>query len=216
MSDHVFLNKDGDVLTTIIDTNGMTDHLRHHRRAAAPGTDDLAITGVVGSVHLVQQVIVNKRSFFSCCEPLFSFPAADDEAAADLALGARLIALRLLTPRADRWTSARRATFTATVRVVHRVHSATSYVRLATHPAGASGFAYGDVFVFGVADHTHGCVALAVNAAEFATRQTQGDIVAVTPLNLDARAGAAGDLCALTGDEFDVVNDGADRDKAER
>src|SRR5690606_8121590 len=143
-------------------------------------------------------------------------PASNDEAARALALVARLEPLGLLAPRAHGRATAGAPAFPPAVRVVDRVHGTTALVRLAPHPTLAAGLADDDVLVLGVADGADGGVALAMQAAQFAGRHTDGDVGAVAALDLDAGAGRARELRAFARHHLDGVHGGADRDEPER
>ena len=100
--------------------------------------------------------------------------------------------------------------------VVHRVHGAAALVGLLPEPAAAAGLADHDVLVLGVAHGTQGGVALAVDTAQFAAGQAHDHVVAFLALHLHAGAGAAGQLRALAGHEFQRVDHGAHRHEAQR
>src|SRR5690606_30279766 len=99
---------------------------------------------------------------------------------------------------------------------VDRVHGATALVRLAAHPAAATGLAEDDVLVFGVADSAHGRVALPVQLAQFARGHAHCHVGAVAALDLQAGAGGAGQLGALARHHLYRVDDAADGDEAQR
>src|SRR4030081_2337438 len=73
---------------------------------------------------------------------------------------AGLEATRRLTPRRYRMPSARSLAFTAAVRMVDRVHGNAAVMRTLSHPARASRFAPGHVFVIRVTDLADGCQAI--------------------------------------------------------
>jgi hypothetical protein len=101
------------------------------------------------------------------------------------------------------------------MRVVDRIHGTSALVRLPPQPALATGFAEHNVLVFGVTYRSEGRVALPMDAAKLARREANSHVVAVAPLDLNAGSGTPGELCPLTGDQLDSVNDGTDRDKAD-
>src|SRR5690606_17261997 len=217
VTDHGLLHEHGHVLTAVVHTDGVTDHLRDDGGAPAPRLDHAPVAGGVGGVDLLQQMTVDERPFLHAprhdSAPL---PASNDEAARALALVARLEPLGLLAPRAHGRATAGAPAFPPAVRVVDRVHGTTALVRLAPHPALAAGLADDDVLVLGVADGDEAGVALAMQEAQVAGRHTDGDVGAVAALDLDAGAGRARELRACARHHLDGVHGGADRDEPER
>src|SRR5690606_31442206 len=51
----------GYVLTAVVNADGVTDHLGHHRAAAAPGLDDAPVARGVGGVDLGEEVAIYER-----------------------------------------------------------------------------------------------------------------------------------------------------------
>src|SRR5215467_7454913 len=87
---------------------------------------------------------------FSASAPLFLSPTHDETVCALVI--ARLVAAGRLAPWSHRMTSTGGFTFTAPVRMVHRIHGNTAIDGTATHPALASSFADGNVFMVEVSD----------------------------------------------------------------
>jgi hypothetical protein len=83
------------------------------------------------------------------------------------------LALGRLAPRGDRVTAAGGAAFTATVRVIDRVHRDTANRPDAAPPARAPGLAVVGVHVVGVRHRADGCPASACHQALLARLQTQ-------------------------------------------
>src|SRR5690606_15090742 len=121
-----------------------------------------------------------------------------------------------LTPRADRVAATGGLALTTTVRVVDGVHDDTTdggALALPPHPAGLAPV---DVALLGIADLADGGAAAGVDVADLTGRHTQLGVGTVLGDQLDARPGRAGDLRAATGLELDGVDDGTDRDVAQR
>src|SRR5690606_20250506 len=188
-----------------------------YRRAAAPGLDDAPVARGVGCVDLLEEVAVDERTFLQATRHgSLPFPTPHDEATRYFALVARLETLGLLSPWADGRTSARAAAFAAAVRVVDRVHGATALVRLAPHPPTATSLTQNYVLVLGVADATDCSVTLTVQLPQFARRHAHGDVKSVPALDLETGTGRARQLRTLAWNHLDRVDDGADRDEAQR
>src|SRR4029453_12214047 len=97
-----------------------------------------------------------------------------------------------------------------------RVHDDAAVMRTPAEPPGAAGLADRDVHVVGVRHPTDGAAATAVHQALLARVQAQNDVVLVTTDDLGVGAGRTRDLAALPDLHLDVVDDGADRNIAER
>src|SRR5690606_2595083 len=163
VTDHRLLYEHGDVLTAVVDTDGVPDHLGDDGRPTAPRLDHAPLARGVGCVDLLEEVAVDARTLLKAARHgSLPFPTPHDEATGYLALVARLESLGLLTPGADRRTTARAAAFAAAVRVIDRVHGTSALVGLASHPPLAASLAQHDVLVLGVADAADRSVALAV------------------------------------------------------
>src|SRR5215470_9795209 len=87
---------------------------------------------------------------FSENAPLFLSPTHNETVCALVI--ARFVAACRLTPRCYRMTSTRGLAFAASVRMVHGIHGHATIDGTASHPALASCFADGDVFVVEVSD----------------------------------------------------------------
>src|SRR6185437_11012125 len=139
----------------------------------------------------------------------------DDEFRRALVL-AGLVTLRAFAPRGDRMTAALGAAFAAAVRMVDRVHRGAANGRTLALPHVAAGFADDFVHVVRVrhrADRGH---AGERNAAHFGRVQAQRGVTLVAAEILRVGAGGTCDLTALARLHFDVVDDGADRHRAQR
>ena len=64
MTDHRLRDVDRNVLATVVNRQGVADHVGDDGGAAAPGLDDLLLTGLVQRIDLLQQMIVDERSLF--------------------------------------------------------------------------------------------------------------------------------------------------------
>src|SRR5665647_322754 len=102
------------------------------------------------------------------------------------------------------------------VRMIDRVHGDAAVVRHAALPTLTAGLADRRVHVVGVrhrADRRH---AAAMHQALLGRRQAQNDVILVAADDLNVRAGRTRELPALADLEFDVVDDGADRNAGDR
>ena len=64
VADHIFLNINGNVLATVVDGDRVTDEGGEDGGAAAPGLQDLLLTGLVHLFDSLDQLRGNKRAFF--------------------------------------------------------------------------------------------------------------------------------------------------------
>src|SRR5476651_997403 len=104
----------------------------------------------------------------------------------------------------------------ATHGVIDRIHDHAAHMRTTAHPAGAAGFAEGNIFVLDIADLADGGVALGENLADFTGGQTHLGVTGVDRHDRRAAAGGAADLRAASGNDFDIVNRRAERNVFER
>src|SRR5664279_4834171 len=139
-------------------------------------------------------------------------PAGDDEFGGALVL-ARLLALGREAPRRGPVTAALGA---SAVRMIDRVHGDAAVVRHAALPALPAGLADRGIHIVGVRHRADGGHATAVHQALLGRRQPQDDVILVAPDDLDVGAGRTRDLPALTNLDLDIVDDGADRNIADR
>src|SRR5262245_57948491 len=102
--------------------------------------------------------------------------------------------------------STRRLAFTATERVIDRVHRHAAHVRPLSHPPTAPGLADRHVLVIEVADLADRRIALDVNLANLTRRHLHRRVLALFRDQLNSRSGAAGDLPALANLELYVVD----------
>ena len=65
VADHIFLNINGNVLATVVDGDRVTDEGGEDGGAAAPGLQDLLLTGLVHLFDSLDQLRGNKRAFFN-------------------------------------------------------------------------------------------------------------------------------------------------------
>ena len=114
------------------------------------------------------------------------------------------------------WRPPERLALAAAEGVVDRVHGHATGLGADALPAVAAGLADADQLGLGVADLAEGGPAVDRHPAHLGGGQAQGGVVALLGDELDAHAGAAGDLAAAAGLELDVVDDRADRDVAHR
>ena len=63
VADHVFVDIDGHVLTTVVHGDRETDEFRKDRAATRPGLDRTLIAARLGGFDLLHERTVDKRSF---------------------------------------------------------------------------------------------------------------------------------------------------------
>src|SRR5207342_1617261 len=59
VADHRVGHEDGNMLATVVDGDGVTDHVGHDHRPTRPGLDDVVGALVVLGVHLLLKVVVD-------------------------------------------------------------------------------------------------------------------------------------------------------------
>ncbi len=119
---------------------------------------------------------------------------------------ARLDAECWLAPLGLGRHTARRVTFTTTVRVVDRVHRRTTDMGPNTQPSRTSGLANGDVLMIDIADLSDRRHTLDMDTSHLARWQTHGRVVAFLCHQLSRRASGADNLTAATTLQFDVMD----------
>src|ERR1700685_4106716 len=96
VADHRLGHVDRDVATTVVDGDGVADHVGDDRRPAGPGLDDPLLTGGVEGVDLLQQVVVDERALLEAARHWTDLPlppgpagaaAADDQLVGFLVAG---------------------------------------------------------------------------------------------------------------------------------
>src|SRR6185312_12324397 len=145
---------------------------------------------------------------------LVGLAAADDEGVAGLA-GATGAAFGL-APWADRVPATGGLALATTQRVVDGVHGDATHGRALALPAHAAGLPPVDVGLLGVADLAYRGAAADVDVADLTGGHPQLGERAFLGDELDASPRRAGDLRAAAGPQLDGVDDGAERDVAQR
>src|SRR5699024_1992306 len=82
VADHGIIDKHWDMLTTVVDGEGVTNEIWKNGRAARPGLDDLLGVSLVRSVHLVEEVLIYEWAFLkaaSHCLPPLSASCPDGD-----------------------------------------------------------------------------------------------------------------------------------------
>lgn len=64
MSDHVFSHVDRDEVLAVVNQKRVTDEVRSDHGGTGPGLDGAFLLGVVKLVHLVEEGLLNERTFF--------------------------------------------------------------------------------------------------------------------------------------------------------
>ena len=111
---------------------------------------------------------------------------------------------------------ARGPAFAAAMRMVHGVHHHAAHMRAPAEPAVAPRLGERLVAVVRVRDRADGRHALMRHHAGFAGLETQPRHAGIPPDKLHIGPGGARDLSALARLQLDIVDDGADRNPAQR
>jgi hypothetical protein len=218
---HVFGDENRDEGASVMNIESMPHEIGGNRRAARPGFDRLLDIVLVEFVDFLEEFPLDERTFFegACHDKLFLFAALHDETVALFAFCAGLEALGKLTPWAHRMMASATAlalTLSTTHRVINRVHRHTASLRTHAEPAGTTSFSADDIDVLDVANLTDCCVALFIDAAQFAGCQFQEGITAFTVAQNSLRSGTADNLSTLARDQFDIVDRESERNRLER
>jgi hypothetical protein len=70
VTDHGFGDIHRNVTATVMDRNGVTDHVRNNGRTTRPGLDNALLSAGVKYVYLLQEVVVDKWTFFQTARHL--------------------------------------------------------------------------------------------------------------------------------------------------
>src|SRR4051812_21301887 len=220
--DHRLSDKHRDVLASVVYGDRVPEHVGDDHRTAGPGLDDVLGALIVFPCDLHKEVLVNERTFFQAAwhvSRLLSLVLASTAATNNklVALFVRTAGTALgLAVRVNRVTSTGSLTFTTTVRVVNRVHGYTTDGRANALPAHTAGLAPVDVRLLGVADFADGCAAAHVNVADFTGGQTQLGEAAFLGNELYRSTCGTCHLGAATRTQFNCVDNGTNRDVAQR
>ena len=137
---------------------------------------------------------------------LAELTSAEDQLLAVLAWAAGDAALGVDAGLGDRMASAVGTTFTATQRMVDRVHRLGSGMRTNPHMPASAGFADAHVDVVQIAQLPDGRPALALHPAHFAGWKNDDAPLAFFGRQSRNPTGGSNQLTALTGVHFNVVN----------
>ena len=113
-------------------------------------------------------------------------------------------------------TTTRGTSFTTTERVVDRVHHDTANSGTLTEPARTAGRARGFIHVIDIGNLTDNSEAVFGDVANFATRETDLAELAVLGNEFSSGTGGADQLGTLARLHFDVMDQGVQRDVADR
>src|SRR4029077_4502197 len=104
--DHLLADEHGYVLTTVVDGDGVPDHLREDRGRARPGADHPLLPARVHRLDAAEQPLLDERSLLGTATHLTPLllraaPAADDQRVGFLVLAAGALPERRDAPRRD-------------------------------------------------------------------------------------------------------------------
>src|SRR5918994_85302 len=169
VADHALGHEHGDVLATVVDGDGVTEHDRNDHGTARPGLDDVLGAGFVLDNHLAKQVLVDEGALLKTAWhlPLLLLALLAGVATANDVLVAFLVRVAGpafgLAPRRNRVTTTGGLALATTVGVVDGVHRDTADGRADALPAVAAGLAPVDVGLLGVADLADGRAAARID-----------------------------------------------------
>ena len=122
-----------------------------------------------------------------------------------------------LAPRSARTRTADRClSFTASMRMIVRVHNGTADGRTNAHMTDSSCFSVIDKVVVAVADNTDRCSAVQADHSHLSGGKTQGRVLAFLRHQLGAVAGRADHLAAVLRIKLNIVNHGTNRNQVQR
>src|SRR3990172_1587646 len=210
---HVHRNE----LLSVVDREGVSHHLRNHRRAARPGLHHFLVAPVVHRLDLLQEADVDEGPLFQRSGHALTSvlaAAADDELVGPFVV-AGLVSLGGPPPGAHRVSSSRSATLPSAVRMIDGVHRDPAVMGSLPHPPLAPRLSDGDVLVLEVPHLPDRRPAPLVNDADLARRKLELSVLALFGHDLGARPRASRHLAALSRLQLDVVHRGAERDELE-
>ena len=166
MSNHILCYIHGDMLASVMNSEGVADKFGKDCGAAAPGLENLLVAGLVHLHDSLEQFRLHERSFFNASAHYFcsfldllAVAALHDKLIGGLLGVSRLIAECGLAPRSAGTGSADRAlALTAAVRVVVRVHDGAADGGSPAEVTAAACLTDLDILVVNVADLTDCCM----------------------------------------------------------
>src|SRR6266498_130933 len=218
VADHRLGDVHGHVLAPIVDRDRVPDHVGDDRGAPRPGLDDPLVAPAVQLVDLLQQVVIHKGALFQRASHRLPSPplaaTAEDELVGGLVAVAG--ATLRLAPRAHRVAATRALALATAERVVDRVHGHAARLRAAVLVPVAPGLAPVDQVMLGVADLADRGPAGHLDLADLARGHPQGGAATLLGQQLDGDPGRAAHLGAAARAQLHGVDQGADRDAAQR
>ena len=186
MSNHILCYIHGDMLASVMNSEGVADKFGKDCGAAAPGLENLLVAGLVHLHDSLEQFRLHERSFFNASAHYFcsfldllAVAALHDKLIGGLLGVSRLIAECGLAPRSAGTGSADRAlALTAAVRVVVRVHDGAADGGSPTEVTVAACLTDLNILVVNVADLTDCCHAGGGNVSQLARGQTKKGVCA--------------------------------------
>src|SRR5215218_6382687 len=219
---HFLAHVDGNVLLTVVDPESEAHELREDRGAAAPDLDNLVAARGTGSLGLLEEVAVDKRTLpkRTCHDVPLSLLLPSVTARHDKLVGPLVrtgfLALGRYAPRGHRMATTGGAALTTTVRVVDRVHGNAAVMRTLAEPAVTTSLTDRGVHVVRVRHRTDAGEALAMDQALLAGVQADRHVALVTTHDLSVGAGGAGECAALADFQLNIVDDRSHRHVADR
>ena len=206
---HIFGNVYGNVLSSVVYGDRVTDHLREYRRTSRPRFEDGFFVLGVQRFDSFKQLGLDVRSFFNASAHILLLSSIDslkNKLIRLILLLSRLITESGFTPRSHR-TCMTDGTFAlaAAVRVIARVHYGTSDGRSDTQMSGLTGFTDSDNLVVEVTDLTDSRLTFDGNVSHFAAGKFESGKSALFRHKLSSHTRASRKLSALTRLKFDIV-----------
>src|SRR5580765_5643326 len=136
VSDHVFRHKDRNELLTVVDREGMSDHVWNDRGPSRPGFNDLSIFILIHPLHFLKQMVVNECALTDGPRHRVLLLAAGNNELIRRLVVPSLVPLGRKTPWGNRvGVTLSRFSFTAAMRVVDRIHHDTAHIRASAQPS---------------------------------------------------------------------------------
>lgn len=215
MSNHILCYIHGDMLASVMNSEGVADKFGKDCGAAAPGLENLLVAGLVHLHDSLEQFRLHERSFFNASAHYFcsfldllAVAALHDKLIGGLLGVSRLIAECGLAPRSAGTGSTDRAlALTAAVRVVVRVHDGAADGGSPAEVTAAACLTDLDILVVNVANLADCCHAGSGNVSQLARGQTKKGVCAFLSHELCGVARRSCQLTASAGIKLNVVNE---------
>ena len=207
-----------DVLSAVVNGNGVTDEIREDGRGARPGLQNSLFALFIHFTNALIQFSLNEGAFFYAsahCSypPLFVVTSLDDELVGASLLISGLITQSRLAPRSYRTgTADGSAALTTTMGVIAGVHYGTSNGGSDAHVTLLTGFTDLNVLMLQVTDGTDGCLAIQTNQTNLTGGEANLSHAVLFCHQLSGSTSGTNQLSASAGIDLDRVDQGTHGD----